>query len=132
MTFKIGQIYIKLMQMNAVILDTLWTWIHDKKHVVNGICYDLEGKIVGIVHYREMPRPIKGQYMGFLDDLFVEPDYRGQKIAQKLIDHLKSLSKAIIGVEFVGATHSNNENKKKLCDSIAKNTGFELYELKND
>jgi len=34
--------------------------------------------------------------MGFLDDLFVEPAYRGQKIAQKLIGHLKSLSKAII------------------------------------
>jgi GNAT superfamily N-acetyltransferase len=40
-----------------------------------------------------MPRPIKGQYIGFLDDLFVEPEFRGQKIAQKLISHLKSLSK---------------------------------------
>ena len=38
--------------------------------------------------------PIKGQYIGFLDDLFVEPEFRGQKIAQKLISHLKSLSKA--------------------------------------
>ena len=79
-----------------------------------------------------MSRELKDQYIRFLDDLFVETGFRGQKIAQKLIDHLKSLSKAIIGVEFVGATHSNNENKKKLCDSIAKNTGFELYELKND
>ena len=82
--------------MNAEILDIVWTWIHDKKHVVNGICFDLEDKIVGIAHYRTMPRPLKGQYMGFLDDLFVEPAYRGQKIAQKLIGHLKSLSKAII------------------------------------
>jgi len=36
-------------------------------------------------------------------------------------------------VEFVGSpTHSSNENAKKLYDNIAKNTGFELYELKND
>ena len=138
MTFKIDQIYIKLMQdfykvpMNAVILDTLWTWIHDKKHVVNGICYDLEGKIVGIVHYREMPRPIKGQYMGFLDDLFVEPNYRGQKIAQKFIEHLKSLSKANnwYGIRWI--THSSNKNAKKLYDKIANNTGFDLYELKGN
>ena len=71
--------------MNAEILDIVWTWIRDKKHVVNGICFDLEDKIVGIAHYRTMPRPLKGQYMGFLDDLFVEPAYRGQKIAKKLI-----------------------------------------------
>ena len=79
-----------------------------------------------------MPRPLKNQYMEFLDDLFVELDYRGQKITQKLIDHLKSLSKANnwCGIRWI--THSNNENAKKLYDSIANNTGFELYELKND
>ena len=53
--------------MNSGILDILWGWIHDKSHDVNAICYELEGKIVGIAHYRTMPRPIKGQYIGFLD-----------------------------------------------------------------
>ena len=68
-------------QMNSLILDTLWSWIHDDHHIVNGICYELDDKIVGIAHYRTMPRPIKGKYIGFLDDLFVEVDFRGQKIA---------------------------------------------------
>ena len=116
--------------MNKGILDTLWGWIQDETHDVNGICFELEGKIVGIAHYRTMPRPIKGQYIGFLDDLFVEPEFRGQKIAQKLISHLKSLSKANNwdGIRWI--THSSNENAKKLYDKIANNTGFELYELK--
>ena len=118
--------------MNTVILDTLWGWIHDENHIVNGICFELENKIVGIAHYRTMPRPIKGQYIGFLDDLFVEPDFRGQKIAQKLINHLKSLSKGNNwdGIRWI--THFSNENAKKLYDKIANNTGFELYELKRD
>ena len=118
--------------MNAGILETLWGWIHDETHVVNAICFELEGKIVGIVHYRTMPRPIKGQYIGFLDDLFVEPEFRGQKIAQKLISHLKSLSKANNwdGIRWI--TPSSNENAKKLYDNIANNTGFELYELKGN
>ena len=96
------------------------------------LCFELEGKIVAIAHYRTMPRPIKGQYIGFLDDLFVEPDFRGQKIAQKLISHLKSLSKANNwdGIRWI--THSSNENAKKLYDKIANNTGFELYELKGN
>ena len=118
--------------MNNEILNTLWSWIHDKNNVVNGICHELEGKIVGIAHYRTMPRPIKGEYIGFLDDLFVEPEFRGQQIAQKLISHLKFLSKANNwgGIRWI--THSSNENAKKLYDKIAINTGFELYELKGD
>ena len=118
--------------MNKEILETLWRWIHDDGHIVNGICYELEDKIVGIAHFRTMPRPIKGQYIGFLDDLFVEPEFRGQQIAQKLINHLKSLSKANNwdGIRWI--THSSNDIAKKLYDKIANNTGFELYELKRD
>ena len=118
--------------MNNEILDTLWGWIQDKNHIVNGICFELEGKIVGIAHYRTMPRPIKGQYVGFLDDLFVEPDFRRKKIAKKLIAHLKSLTKTNnwSGIRWI--THSSNENAKKLYDKIANNTGFELYELKGN
>jgi ribosomal protein S18 acetylase RimI-like enzyme len=118
--------------MNKVILDTLWNWIHDVNHEVNGICYELDSKIVGIAHYRTMPRPIKGQYIGFLDDLFVDPDFRGQKIAQKLINHLKSFSKANNWAGIRWITHSSNLNAKKLYDKIAINTEFELYELKRD
>ena len=118
--------------MNMIILDTLWNWIHDVNHIVNGFCYEFDSNIVGIAHYRTMPRPIKGQYIGFLDDLFVDPEFRGKKIAQKLIYHLKSLSKANNwnGIRWI--THSSNENAKKLYDKIAINTGFELYELKRD
>jgi ribosomal protein S18 acetylase RimI-like enzyme len=118
--------------MNQDILDTLWSWIHDKNHIIEGICYELKEKIVGIAHFRTMPRPIKGQYIGFLDDLFVNPDYRRKKIAQKIINHLKDLSeeKNWQGIRWI--THYSNENAKKLYDKIAINTGFELYELKRD
>ena len=118
--------------INTGVLDTLWGWIHDESHDVKGLCFELKDKIVGIAHYRTMPRPIKGEYIGFLDDLFVEPEFRGQQIAQKLISHLKSLSKANNwgGIRWI--THSFNENAKKLYDKIANNKGFELYELKGD
>jgi len=118
--------------MNKGILDTLWGWIHDENHIVEAICFELEGKIVGIAHYRTMPRPIKGQYIGFLDDLFVEPEFRGQKIAQKIISHLKSLSKANNRDGIRWATHSSNKTAKNLYDKIANNTGFQLYELKGN
>ncbi len=117
--------------MNTGVLDTLWSWIQDENHDVKAICFVLESKIVGIAHYRTMPRPIKGQYIGFLDDLFVEQEFRSQKIAQKMISHLKTLSKANNwdGIRWI--THSSNKTAKILYDKIGKNTGFELYELKD-
>jgi|TARA_B110000259_G_scaffold42258_1_gene48660 ribosomal protein S18 acetylase RimI-like enzyme len=118
--------------MNTAILNTLWSWIHDKNHIVNGICFELNGKILGIAHYRTMPRPLKGKNIGFLDDLFVETEFRGQKIAQKLITHLKSLSKSNGWDAIRWTTHSSNKIAKKLYDKIANNTGFDLYELKGD
>ena len=36
--------------MNKEILETLWSWIQDENHIVNGICYELGGRIVGIAH----------------------------------------------------------------------------------
>ena len=52
--------------MNKSILDTLMgTGFTMITHNVNGICFVLEGKIVGIAHYRTMPRPIKGQIYWF-------------------------------------------------------------------
>ena len=118
--------------MNKNILETLWSWIHDESHIVKGICFEIDNKIVAIAHFRTMPRPIKGQYIGFLDDLFVKQEFRRQKIAQKLINHLKSISKDNNwdGIRWI--THFSNENAKKLYDKIANNTGFELYELKRD
>ena len=118
--------------MTNEILEKLCGWIHDDIHIVKGICFELDSKIVGIAHYRTMPRPIKGKYIGFLDDLFVQPEFRNQKIAQKMIKYLKSISKSNNwdGIRWI--THSSNKNAKKLYDKIANNTGFELYELKRN
>ena len=118
--------------INDDILTTVWDWLFDKKHVVNGLCYEIEGKIVGIAHYRTMPRPLKGKYIGFLDDLFVDPDFRGQKIGQKLIEALKNIAKSNNWQVIRWITHSNNKTAKKLYDKIANNTGFDLYEIKGN
>ena len=52
--------------MSQDILDTLWNWIHDKNHIIEGICFELEGEVVGIAHFRTMPRPIKGHYLSLI------------------------------------------------------------------
>ena len=73
-------------EMNNKILQTVWNWLHDKNHEVEwSLFMKLMVIVVGLAHYRRMPSPLRGQDIGFLDDLFVEPKHRGQKIGEKLI-----------------------------------------------
>ena len=52
-------------EMNEKILNTVWNWVHDKNHEVNGLGYVIDDKLVALAHYRKMPRPLRGQYIGF-------------------------------------------------------------------
>ena len=63
-------------EMNEKILKTVWEWIHDNNHDVSGLVYEQDNQIIGIAHYRKMPSPLRGKYIGFLDDLFVDPNHR--------------------------------------------------------
>ena len=116
-------------EMNDQILETVWGWLHDKNHEVNGIVYETEGVIVALAHFRRMPRPLKGKHIGFLDDLFVDPKHRGKKIGEQLINELKKISTAKGWGLIRWLTASDNLRAKKLYDRVAKKTSWDLYEL---
>ena len=117
-------------EMNIQILYKVWSWLHDKNHELNGIVYEIDGNIVALAHYRRMPRPLKGQDIGFLDDLFVEPIHRGKKIGEKLLNELKNISKSKEWGLIRWLTRDDNLRAKALYDRVAKKTSWDLYELK--
>jgi ribosomal protein S18 acetylase RimI-like enzyme len=117
-------------EMKDEILKTVWSWLHDRNHDVKGIVYEYDNKVIGLAHYRRMPRPLRGKYIGFLDDIYVEPKYRGKKIGEKLIHELKEISKKNNWDLVRWVTHNDNIRAKSLYDRIAKKTTWDLYELK--
>jgi len=117
-------------KMSNKILQTVWNWLFDEGHEVDGLVYEIDGIIVGLVHYRKMPSPLRGSYIGFLDDLFVDPKYRGRKIGEKLIIKMKEISK-YKGWNLVRwITQNDNIRAKSLYDRVAEKTTWDLYELK--
>ena len=44
-------------EMNNQILKTVWNWLHNKNHELKGIGYEIDGKIVGLAHYRKLLSP---------------------------------------------------------------------------
>ena len=53
---------------------TTWSWLMDAGHVCTGIVAEQSRQLIGLAHFRGMPSPLRGQMIGFLDDLFVEPE----------------------------------------------------------
>ena len=117
-------------EMNGKILQTVWNWMHDKSHEVNGLVYEVDGNIVGLAHYRRMPSPLRGQDIGFLDDLFVDPEYRGHRIGEKLIIKLKEISRSKGWNLVRWITREDNLRAKSLYNRVSEKTTWDVYELK--
>lgn len=76
--------------INDTIADTVWQWLRDDNHVLNGLLTrDENGVAVGIAHVRASPRPLAGGEIGFLDDMFVVPEARGKGAADALFAALR-------------------------------------------
>ena len=117
-------------EMNNQILETVWGWLHDESHEVSGIVYEVDEGIVALAHYRRMPRPLKGNDIGFLDDLYVDPEYRGKKIGEKILNELKEISKSKGWNLVRWITHDDNFRAKSLYDRVSEKTNWDVYELK--
>ena len=111
-------------------LDTVWSWLMDKNNEVKGIVYEIDGNLTALAHYRAMPRPLKGKYIGFLDDLYVDPAYRNQKIGQKLMNEIKVISRSEKWDLVRWITRQNNIKAKSLYDKISEKTNWDVYEMK--
>src|SRR5687768_13219163 len=70
--------------MDDRIAGTVWGWLLDPQHELEGALALLDGRPVGLAHYRRTPSPLRGADIGFLDDLFVEEAARGGRIGERL------------------------------------------------
>src|SRR6476619_6192370 len=74
-------------------LQLVWSWIHEDRSI-DGIAVVVEGDAgepVGIAHLRSWVRPLKGEIAGYLDDLFVDPAFRGSGAADALFDAIRAI-----------------------------------------
>ena len=115
--------------MNQKILDTVWSWIFDKNNAFYAlVAKDDAGQCLGLMHYRAMPSPLRGKMVGFLDDLFIKPTYRGQGIVEALYEGLND-SAAQKGWPFVRwITAENNYRGRGVYDKLSDKTHWVTYQ----
>ena len=64
-----------------------------------------------------------------MDDLFVDPKYRGDGIGQKMIKELKTISKKNNWNLVRWITRDDNTKAKSLYEKLSNKTNWEVYEL---
>jgi ribosomal protein S18 acetylase RimI-like enzyme len=116
--------------MNDDILETVWGWIQDVENPFYGlIAKDENGKAVGLMHCRQMPSPLRGAQVGFLDDLFVDPDSRGQGIVECLYEGLNRLAAEQGWPLIRWITAENNYRGRSVYDRISEKTQWVTYQM---
>lgn len=116
--------------MNQEILDTVWSWIFDEQNKFYCIAAkNDEGSLLGFMHYREMPSPLRGKSVGFLDDLYVLPESRGAGVVDALFDSLRESSRNNGWPIVRWITADNNYRGRGVYDKLAERTQWITYQL---
>ncbi|MBT3532179.1 MAG: GNAT family N-acetyltransferase [Gammaproteobacteria bacterium] len=116
--------------MSQEIMDEVWSWIHDQQQSFYGkIAKDGSGEALGMMHFRAMPSPLRGSHVGFLDDLFVKPEFRGKGVVDALFEELDLTAKAH-GWPFVRwITADDNYRGQAVYDKLAEKTKWLTYQM---
>ena len=116
-------------KINDDIIHNVWSWLHDPKHELMALVIEKNKIIVAFAHYRKMPSALRGKDVGFLDDLYVHPDFRGQHLSELLIRELQKISKEKNWNLVRWITREDNIRAKKIYDKVSNKTNWNVYEL---
>ena len=110
-------------------VDTVWAWLMDADHEVNGLVVAGAEGLVGLAHYREFARPSSASVGGYLDDLFVDPAARGAGAVDELLAALKRIGAERGWTVIRWITADNNYRARSKYDREARRTPWITYDM---
>jgi GNAT superfamily N-acetyltransferase len=118
-------------EQTAAMRATVWTWLNDPGHEVEGLlAAGGGGGVVGLAHFRPFARPLAAGVGGFLDDLFVAPAARGSGAAQALIGAVAARGRERGWGVVRWITAEDNYRGRGAYDRLAERTRWLTYEIK--
>lgn len=93
----------------------------------HGFIAEMDGKPVGLVHYLFHRHMWKTENVVYLQDLYADPDVRGQGVGRKLIEAVYAAADAAGCPTVYWLTQDFNEQARKLYDRIGTLSPFIKY-----
>lgn len=104
-----------------------WARFLDPTEPMHCAVAELDGTLVGMVHYiYHRSCWTEGDYV-YLQDLFAAPQWRGKGIGRALIEHVYAAAREANAARVWWLTHESNAQAMLLYDRIADKSGFVQY-----
>lgn len=123
--------YLELYRLipDEAIIQRVWGWVLEPAHEIRGLVATLNGRVVGLAHYRRFSRPSSGTVGVFLDDLFDDAEVRTRDVGRALLTELSRLSAQDDNSVVRWITAADNTAARRLYDSTAAATDWVTYDL---
>jgi len=108
------------------ITEAAWSRFLDPAEPMFAAVAELDGKLVGLVHYLYHRSTTSVEYVCYLQDLFTAPEARGRGVGRALIEHVYGEA-AKAGSRRVYWQTAEDNPARKLYDRVATLTPFRRY-----
>jgi GNAT superfamily N-acetyltransferase len=94
----------------------------------NGMVAELDGKLVGLVHFLFHRHGWKTENVCYLQDLYTDPSVRGKSIGRALIEATYKAAEEAGSPTVYWLTQDFNEDGRRLYDRVGQLTPFIKYQ----
>lgn len=112
---------------DPAITATLWQRAFDPYEPIHILVAEIDGKIVGIVHYLFHRSTSLIAPVCYLQDLFTAENLRGSGVGRALIEAVYAKAEEVGAARVYWLTHETNTTAMLLYDNVAEKSGFLQY-----
>ncbi|MBV0911598.1 GNAT family N-acetyltransferase [Anianabacter salinae] len=102
--------------------------LSDDAHDFHGLIAEVDGRPAGLVHYLFHRHMWRTEKVCYLQDLYADPDVRGQGIGRKLIEAVYDAADTMECPRVYWLTQDFNATARRLYDRIGQVTPFIKYD----
>ena len=104
-----------------------WERFFDAAEPVHAFVAEVDGRVVGLVHYLFHRSTTRLTDVCYLQDLFTDPALRGRGVGRALIEAVAAAAREAGSSRLYWQTHTTNAAGRALYDRVAEHRGFIVY-----
>ena len=113
----------------ATSMDLLWNRLTGKIPEIQGFVIESNGVVIGFTHFHYQLSSWTHTWHCYLEDLFVDPNYRNLGAGALLIQAVKEAAMEMKCSELFWITRSDNQIARNLYNSVANQSDYVRYEI---
>lgn len=117
-------------QRDEAVTTETWSRLNDPDNwMVNGLCAEMGGETVGIVHYILHPTTGNIAPVCYMQDVFVSPDHRRKGIGRRLVEEVTKIGSREKWARMYWLTQVGNKEAKAMYENFGIKLDFTFYVL---